>query len=268
MSISSFFNNLWKPACGEQDLLAQSHTTYQPTSGENTTLQPSTMAQNPTSSTSVQKPRGASKQVIDLEYSSPASSERFQYQSQSEKQELVHVEYASPDPSEFFQYRAQLEKRIDTKYTSPYTSDQPQIDTQSQCPCGLFQDEDHWKKKDWAAAVTIGAVGVICLVLLAGASGGSGSSFAGSGSNMRHDPEHDARMVECVDSCCINGCCVPSFGMCGIDCPLAGKADRAEARVKGQGDRLPLEKKLCIVYPVVAHESVGLRVTRGAESVL
>jgi hypothetical protein len=238
--MSSFFNNLWKPACGEQDLLAQSHTTYQPTSGENTTLQPSTMAQNAISSTSVQKPRGASKQVIDLEYSSPASSEKFQYRSQSEKQELVHVEYASPDLSEKFQYRAQDEKRVGTKYTSAYTSDQPQKDMQFQCPCGLFQDEDHWKKKDWAAAVAIGAVGVICLVFLAGASGGSGSSFAGGSSIIQHeDPELDSYMDECVDLCCINGCCVPSFGMCGIDCPLAGKAGRAGARVKGQGDRLP-----------------------------
>ncbi|KAF2446059.1 hypothetical protein P171DRAFT_442514 [Karstenula rhodostoma CBS 690.94] len=201
MSISSFFNDLWQAAFAEQDLLKQPRTTHQTTSGEIATLLPVSKAHNSTSPTSMQKPQGASKRVIDLDYASPASSEKFQYRSQSEKQELVYVEYASPDPSEKFQYRPcdEDEKRVDANCTSPHTSDQPQNDTQSQCPYGLFQDHDHWKKKDWAAAVTIGAVAVVCLAVVVGASGsGGGGSFAGhgSGSNRRHDPEDGDCLAE------------------------------------------------------------------------
>lgn len=162
----------------------------------------------------------ATKQIVDLEYASPAPSEKFEYRSQSEKQEVVHIEYASPDLSEKFQYQAKHEKCVDTEDTSSYTSNQPQMDV-APCPCGLFEDEHHWKKKDWAAAVAIGVVTVACLVLVVRAlrdPGGSrrdGSSFIHVGDVSAKDSEHKDCCDVCVDAY-MGRFFVPCCLMCGI----------------------------------------------------
>lgn len=87
----------------------------------------------------MQNSQGASKQ-IDVEYVSPASSERFQYQLQNEKQKLLHVGYASLGLSEKLQYKAynEEEKPVNAKSTSSYTLVQTRSDIRFKFPCGLF----------------------------------------------------------------------------------------------------------------------------------
>lgn len=216
MSLSSFFNDFkdtWWKSCAEEEMRPT-------TSDEKTPVSAPTGTRKFTSLTSVQLVQASQNKLIDREYMSLAPSEKLQYRSQEEKEKLLDMQNASPYMSEKMEYLAQDEYKelIDAKGISENTSDSPQKDPQCKCPCGLFQDPKHWKKKDWVVAVSIGALACVCFLALVGLSskGSKGRpTFIHVSSRSR---DEDDECDKCMDACCCDPCVVPCFKACGVPC--------------------------------------------------